>query len=869
MNKRTTLIFILILIFGFQTGSFAQSKAKSAVIYNIYTDGFPWMRATYAVLDSAGKDMRVDGPNDIKITEAGKARAHRPGLSPFCVPAEDKTFSAILLLDASSSMSDSAISKTDATKRWAVVKDAALNFCKQIDTNKTEVAIISFTSVASLQTGFTTNKVNLDKIITGLNTSNGTNYNAAFLVNARQNMDSTQSALWVAKSAKFKPVIIFLTDGRHLNDYSIPPPPLEPRDGRFMVDDVLRLCRERNPSVYVFVIQVGENALDPNDAADNISIGYLQTLAGTEIGKDIYGTPAQNLWMNVKSADELKNTYSYIGDICGKLGYPRQCEVQWLTDCSGGGMLRLNFPNHKNLTASKFFSIPATTKPTIVSSSTKVDFINDNPGTAVTKSVTIRADYNPVEVWGYKSSSTKYKVIDWGTKGSPTFTLQKGESTVITIEYKPTNLQYSSSTIEILGTACNGRLITTTGMSTPLLPLVDMGNVVIKTQKDSLVRNVFCNRTGTSVRINSVTFAGGDGPFFTTVNFRATTLIPGACVNIIFRFQPLTSGQKQCTYEINTSIGKYTQIIKGNSIGDPSISSENPIVFMNTDCKIQSWDTLIKIRNPGPIPLLIDVLGSKIKGADAGEFSLIAPLPPTILPNNSIIIGLSFNPKSAGIKTAELHVLSNAPDNQDYAVILQGTKDSVNFEPDSYLYDFGTLCLGEQKDTTLKISNTGSTDLIIRNISKPPNVFLDTNQIPLLFESSQDLNLSYFPSAEGKFDTTIQYEETFCGVQKTIRVTGNVYEPRISGGNTLITTMVGIPKDTTITLTNSSMVNDLKIDSIEVDDTQFQILGTVPVLPAIIPVQGTIEVAFRYIPTDITPVSANLILTGMPCRNLQ
>ncbi|MFA6570490.1 MAG: VWA domain-containing protein [Bacteroidota bacterium] len=570
--KKVVLLFIVISSFFFLLNTSNAQQTGTAEIKSVISTNYPWIKADYVVWDSLGQDMRISNADEIVITEGGKPKAHRPALSPNCPPPGDRCFSAIFVLDVSESMVNNPISSSDPTTRRTVVLQALRNFCRYIDTTKSEVAITAFANTALLQTGFTNSPDSLYKIINKIPSGIGTNYNSAFLVNTRPigTRDSTQSGIYIAKSARCKPVIIFITDGKHEPAWAIPQDGGEPRDGRFMIGDVVRLCHAAKPSIYVFVIKIGDEVLD------GTNLGYLNTLANIEIGREPSGNPAKNLWSPILSSLELETAFLYIADVCGTVGYPKPCEVQWKTDCGGGGEIKLDFPAY-NTSAIASFTIPDNIKPVLEINPKEIVFVGDIP---VRKTLKITAKNNFAELWGFSSSDPKYKIVDWGIKGSPTFTLNKGESATITIEYTPTDSLPSSASIELLGTACSAKLINALGISSLYPDIVDLGDVFVNTQKDSLVLNTFCNKGTSNLTINSNSLKGVSSPSanISFVPFTLpVTLTPDECLSVRFGFNPKTIGEHQVLLVLETSSGTFNIVVKGNGIEEQDVNdnSEN------------------------------------------------------------------------------------------------------------------------------------------------------------------------------------------------------------------------------------------------------------------------------------------------------
>ncbi|MGA2298135.1 MAG: VWA domain-containing protein, partial [FCB group bacterium] len=459
--KKFFLFTILLFTSIISTQLYTQTKsaAESAQIFIIFFDDYPCLRATYAVWDTSGNDMRVNNANDIIITEGGKIRTQCAN-SPYCSPPGNKSFSAIICVDMSISMLD-PISTTDGTSRESAALSAIRSFVLALPYNTNangkhqlqncEVAIMQFDGGAELITGFTDQQDSLVKMTSPNNytTRVFTDYNAAFFKDKWGN--KTNTALDIAKSARYKPVIIFITDGGHDANYATPADGSEPRDGRVLLDSISYTCHSRRPTVYVFVFQIG------NENLDAISKGYLSGLAGIEVGT-YNGQPIKNLYLTMTDTSVISNIFAnYIPAVCGTVGYPEPCEVLWKSDCMGGGDLKLNFPAYNNVSASYTFTIPDNVKPNLDVNVSSIIFKNvkaiGNYDTTIV--ITARQDtldiYNPA----FSSTDTRYSIISWGVK-TPPFTLRKGESTTITLRYSPTDTLPSSATIKFLGSQCSG-----------------------------------------------------------------------------------------------------------------------------------------------------------------------------------------------------------------------------------------------------------------------------------------------------------------------------------------------------------------------------------------------------------------------------
>jgi hypothetical protein len=121
------------------------------------------------------------------------------------------------------------------------------------------------------------------------------------------------------------------------------------------------------------------------------------------------------------------------------------------------------------------------------------------------------------------------------------------------------------------------------------------------------------------------------------------------------------------------------------------------------------------IRNTGNQTL--DVTGTSIVGADAGEFAIVAGGgAATITPGDSTTVEVRFAPSSVGAKTAALRIASNDPDEDPFDVALTGTgvaapTPDVAMSPSAH--DYGAVPVTASSSRTFAILNQGSADLSV------------------------------------------------------------------------------------------------------------------------------------------------------------
>ncbi|TAL69430.1 MAG: choice-of-anchor D domain-containing protein [Bacteroidetes bacterium] len=863
--KRKILKWIMYAA-GICTFLFFGNAQPSVRINYIDANGYPNIKAYYTYEDAAGNQVRPPNydwkPQDIIINESGKIRTHNTG-SPSCPAQTQKAFSAILIFDVSLSMSYNMDGTNDnpppGEGKWEVAFRAMDHFISALDPALTECAIIEFGTVARIRQWYTNDKDSLLQIVTTKpNFSVRTNYNTAFLRNKpdANTVDSTQSALYIAKYAKYKPVIIFLTDGKHYPPTSIDPGPFEVGAA---------YTKARQNGVYVFVVKIGTETLDGTSSAN------LSTMAGVE------GSISDNLAMNVTDPNSLIGFYDKVLQICGQVGYPAPCNVEWTSDClpNGPRTVDLTFPNHGNLTASRTFTVAGNLKPFLDISPKRIDFKNTNPPAYSDVQVKITAKNNYVDFYdpGFVSTDPRYSIINWGVKGKPPFRLDNNTSTTITVRYSPADSLCSSGVIDfvnsIASSACIGN-IPVSGQFDQFVRDVNMGDATVNTDKDVLVTSVFCNRSCKPVTVTAFDIKTGDASMFSHFGLLTLpkTLNPGECISDTFRFHPTNQGPKSAKINVvlDTGAANITLIsnITGNAIGQPGITSENPVFYQNADCANIIRDTIINIRNTGPIPLVIT--NWSFTGTNPTEFQLIGTMPASIAGSSSEPVTVRFAPKFAGPKQCNLHIESNAASNPQYDIQLNGFADSVNYEPEKTI-DLGIVCLGSTKDTVISLANVGSKTLRITPFSVPSEFSLSTYW-DVTDSTTTKADVSFIPTKDGPISADIIFTESLCNIQKTVHFIGTVHDPKVTNTNIIVTSTVSTPKDTTITITNASTSVGLKVDNIVFDDPQFVLLSTNPALSYTILPGGSMTATFRYTPSSDTVVNTNLRMKGMPCRDV-
>ncbi|MCX6152856.1 MAG: VWA domain-containing protein, partial [Candidatus Kapabacteria bacterium] len=336
-------IFYLILI-----ANAVAATCQSLSVFNIDTFAFPVIRAKFFAFDAAGNQIRNLTATDFSVTENGQLRsvlgvscpAPKPpvALSSVLVMDQSGSMGSVLVMDQSGSMGSG--NKLDlihkATKSWI---DAL--------PGRSECAITSFDDYNYIVQDFTTNKTLLEQKAQSITANGGTDYNKAMI-------DPMSSGIDIAKTGKYKRVIVMLSDGL---------PNFEPRTSQII-----------------------------NEAKSNSIIIYFVSLGypSPQCMKDITKQTGGQYFENVSSVEDAKKVYMKIMQAATG-GEP--CDISWTSvfSCSSN-LINVDLKvNSLNLAATAIYQSPNNSIATLVFNPSTIVFKNVLPGNTKDSTVHITA----------------------------------------------------------------------------------------------------------------------------------------------------------------------------------------------------------------------------------------------------------------------------------------------------------------------------------------------------------------------------------------------------------------------------------------------------------------------------------------------
>jgi len=247
------------------------------------------------------------------------------------------------------------------------------------------------------------------------------------------------------------------------------------------------------------------------------------------------------------------------------------------------------------------------------------------------------------------------------------------------------------------------------------------GNVVVGSSSDFTF--TFTN-TGTGpVHIGSVSLAGSNPGQFTlgTDACSSTTVVASGTCAIHVSFDPTVAGPKSATLSVpsNADSSPTTASLSGTGTQPDASISPTSKAYGNVVVGSSSSDQIFTVTNIGTGPLHITTVS--ITGTNPGQFTLGAEnCSSTIVSaGNSCDIHVTFDPTSAGGKSATVSVASDAVSGSPTTASLTGTgmEPAASIAPTTK--DFGNVDVGSSSsDQTFTLTNTGTAPLHVGTVSK-------------------------------------------------------------------------------------------------------------------------------------------------------
>lgn len=346
---------------------------------------------------------------------------------------------------------------------------------------------------------------------------------------------------------------------------------------------------------------------------------------------------------------------------------------------------------------------------------------------------------------------------------------------------------------------------------------IDFGNVRIGTSR---VETISVTNTGTDNLIISGA-TSSNGVFGVTPI--TGTIAPGATQLFFISFSPMSNGTQSGTITFTHNASNVTDIINvtGTGVSPMFVASVQRLDFGNVG--VGSGKVLtVSVTNAGTSDLVIYGVSSS-----NAQFST-SPLNATLAPGATQIFSVTFAPLTTGFHTGSVTFSHNGLNAND-AIAVTGTGVLSSIAISTQSLDFGNVRTGTTKTLPVTVTNTGSGDLTISNITSSNAVFTFTpNGIILTPGMTQVYNVTFAPLVDGLQTGNLVLTHTASPTPSIITLRGVGVTPILSFGQQNLdfgNVVIATTKQLSVMITNAG-TGDLNITSIVPNDTHYTITPT-------------------------------------------
>lgn len=187
-------------------------------------------------------------------------------------------------------------------------------------------------------------------------------------------------------------------------------------------------------------------------------------------------------------------------------------------------------------------------------------------------------------------------------------------------------------------------------------PVIEIGKVIVGSQKDTVLRNSLCNDGTVPIHILGATITSGDySQFIATNGLRDIVLNPGDCLNHEFSFQPNIEGSFEAYVTVNTTIGDLHDkfLLKGIGISPFIKTIAEFINFGQVELTKPKDSTVILLKNIGSEIVEFDSIVQG--GPNLRDFTFTEKYKKfSLAPGESKTVTLRFIPKELGLTNGRL-----------------------------------------------------------------------------------------------------------------------------------------------------------------------------------------------------------------------
>jgi hypothetical protein len=322
------------------------------------------------------------------------------------------------------------------------------------------------------------------------------------------------------------------------------------------------------------------------------------------------------------------------------------------------------------------------------------------------------------------------------------------------VRFKPTATGDRLGSVQITGTettvAVSGRGIAPSpSLSSP----PDFGSVPVNT---SVTRTVTLTNTSSATAALTIEDVTVSGPFFSSSDDCPPALAVESSCTITVTYAPTEVGSHSGQLNVLSNT-EANSLVLALSATATSISlpvapamqlSSSRLAFNLTFLNMVSGPRTVTVTNAGTGPMQISSITT------IGDFGYSGcGFPSIIAPGASCMLSITFRPLSGGPLEGSIRIVSDAP-GSPHSIALSGTgalvlNPAVSLAPAAL--DFGTLRVGSDAVSVMRLTNVGNMALTISAISSAGSMFSQTNDCPasLAVAAFCDIEVTYAPTSAG------------------------------------------------------------------------------------------------------------------------
>ncbi|MBI4870379.1 MAG: choice-of-anchor D domain-containing protein [Candidatus Riflebacteria bacterium] len=448
------------------------------------------------------------------------------------------------------------------------------------------------------------------------------------------------------------------------------------------------------------------------------------------------------------------------------------------------------------------------------------------------------------------------------TRVSPTtlpLTVTAGNSVSITVRFAPTALGLQTATVTVASDAVNGArtaALSGTGVASNIVVSGDgaFGNV---NRGQSLDRTFTVQNTGTAVLTLSSAAVTGTGFSLLDAVTQGQQVAIGSSVSLRVRFTPAAGGAASGSLTIVSDAANTpttSAALTGTGVEVANIVMAGSLAFGNVTLG-ESRDLTLSVSNTGGANLVLSSVTVTGNG-----FALVAAVPAnqTVAPGASYDFGVRFAPATAAQATGSVTIASNAANAATTGAALSGTGVEPPLRPAITLAAtaaFGTVTLGESKDLTLSVSNSGQSTLTLSSVTVAGAGFSLVNSVPagqtLAVAASLPLRVRFTPAAAGTQNGTLTVVSDAANFPTTATaLSGTGVNPpgiAVTGSGAFGDVFVGESGERVLSVSNTGGAA-LTLSSVTVTGAGFSLLTAVTPNQAVAP-GASLDLRVRFAPT--------------------